>query len=130
MPELLVELFSEEIPARMQRKAAEDLATLLPKVITGFDWPKSMQWGYGGLTWVRPLRAITATFGTDNDEPVVIPFKSNTVTSGQTTFGHRFLAPDAIRVKRFDDYVQALEKAKVVLDIDRRKEIIRADADN
>ncbi|RYE81045.1 MAG: glycine--tRNA ligase subunit beta, partial [Hyphomicrobiales bacterium] len=67
---------------------------------------------------------------TDNDEPVVIPFKSNRVASGQTTFGHRFLAPDAIRVKRFDDYVQALEKAKVVLDIDRRKEIIKADADN
>lgn len=110
--------------------ATEILATLLPKVITGFDWPKSMQWGNGGLTWVRPLRAITATFGTDNDEPVVIPFQSNTVASGQTTFGHRFLAPDAIRVKRFDDYVQALEKAKVVLDIDRRKEIIRADADN
>ena len=110
--------------------AADILASLLPKVITGFDWPKSMQWGNGGLTWVRPLRAITATFGTDNDEPVVIPFHSNTVTSGQTTYGHRFLAPGAIRVKRFDDYVQALEKAKVVLDIDRRKEIIRADADH
>jgi glycyl-tRNA synthetase beta chain len=111
-------------------EATEILSTLLPKVITGFDWPKSMQWGNGGLTWVRPLRAITATFGTDNDEPVVIPFQSNTVASGQTTFGHRFLAPNAIRVKRFDDYVQALEKAKVVLDIDRRKEIIKADADN
>ncbi len=110
---------------------AEDiLATLLPKIITGFEWPKSMQWGYGGLTWVRPLRAITATFGTENDEPVVIPFKSNTVTSGQTTYGHRFLAPQAIKVRRFDDYVQALEKARVVLDIDRRKDIIRADADN
>ena len=119
--------------AHIDKKGAEAtdiLATLLPKVITGFDWPKSMQWGNGGLTWVRPLRAITATFGTDNDEPVVIPFKSNTVASGQTTFGHRFLAPEAIRVKRFDDYVQALEKAKVVLDIDRRKEIIKADADN
>ncbi|MGV3490591.1 MAG: glycine--tRNA ligase subunit beta, partial [Devosia sp.] len=111
-------------------EATEILSTLLPKVITGFDWPKSMQWGNGGLTWVRPLRAITATFGTENDEPVVVPFQSNTVTSGQTTFGHRFLAPDAIRVRRFDDYVQALEKAKVVLDIDRRKEIIKADADN
>jgi len=118
--------------AHIERQGAdaEDiLATLLPKVITGFDWPKSMQWGYGGLTWVRPLRAITATFGTDNDEPQVIGFRSNTVVSGQTTYGHRFLAPAPIRVKRFDDYVQALEKAKVVLDIDRRKEIIRADAD-
>ncbi|RYG96509.1 MAG: glycine--tRNA ligase subunit beta, partial [Alphaproteobacteria bacterium] len=119
--------------AHIEKKGAdaEDiLAMLLPKVITGFDWPKSMQWGSGGLTWVRPLRAITATFGTDNDEPQVIGFRSNTVVSGQTTYGHRFLAPAPIRVKRFDDYVQALEKAKVVLDIDRRKEIIRADADH
>jgi glycyl-tRNA synthetase beta chain len=119
--------------AHIEKKGAdaEDiLAILLPKVITGFDWPKSMQWGSGGLTWVRPLRAITATFGTENDEPQVIGFRSNTVVSGQTTYGHRFLAPAPIRVKRFDDYVQALEKAKVVLDIDRRKEIVRADADN
>jgi len=119
--------------AHIEKKGAdatEILATLLPKVITGFDWPKSMQWGNGGLTWVRPLRAITATFGTENEEPVVVPFASNTVTAGQTTYGHRFLAPQAIKVRRFDDYVRALEKAKVVLDIDRRKEIIRADADN
>jgi glycyl-tRNA synthetase beta chain len=110
--------------------ATEILAGLLPKIIAGFEWPKSMQWGYGGLTWVRPLRAITATFGTENDEPTVIEFKAGEVTSGQTTFGHRFLAPQPIRVKRFDDYVQALEKARVVLDIDRRKDIIRADADH
>jgi glycyl-tRNA synthetase beta chain len=119
--------------ARIEKKGAdavELLSSILPKVITGFEWPKSMQWGYGGLTWVRPLRAITATFGTENDDPVVIPFRSNTIESGQTTFGHRFLAPEAIKVRRFDDYVQALEKAKVVLDIDRRKEIIRADADH
>ncbi|WP_417310206.1 glycine--tRNA ligase subunit beta [Devosia sp.] len=118
--------------ARIDKQGADAqsiIAGILPKVISGFDWPKSMQWGHGGLTWVRPLRAITATFGTDNDEPEVINFEANTIASGQTTFGHRFLAPDAIRVRRFDDYVQALEKAKVVLDIDRRKDIIRADAD-
>ena len=119
--------------AHIHRKGAdatEILAGILPRVITGFDWPKSMQWGNGGLTWVRPLRAITATFGTDNDEPEVIPFQSGTIASGQTTYGHRFLSPEQIRVRRFDDYVQALERAKVVLDIDRRKEIIKADADN
>ena len=119
--------------AHIHRKGAdatEILAGILPRVIMGFDWPKSMQWGNGGLTWVRPLRAITATFGTDNDEPEVIPFQSGTIASGQTTYGHRFLAPEPIRVRRFDDYVQALERAKVVLDIDRRKEIIKADADN
>src|SRR5690606_19945732 len=76
------------------------------------------------------LRAITATFGTENDEPVIVPFAAAGLQSGQTTFGHRFLSPDAIRVKRFEDYQIALERAKVVLDIDRRKDIIRTDADN
>jgi glycyl-tRNA synthetase beta chain len=110
--------------------AAKLLADILPRVIDNFPWAKSMQWGHGGLTWVRPIRAITATFGAEHDEPVVIPFTANTITSGQTTYGHRFLAPGAIRVRRFDDYAQSLERAKVVLDLDRRKDIIRADADN
>jgi glycyl-tRNA synthetase beta chain len=119
--------------AHIDRKGDEApklLADILPRVVNSFPWAKSMQWGHGGLTWVRPIRAITATFGTENDEPIVIPFKANTVVSGQTTYGHRFLAPDAIKVRRFDDYVSSLEKAKVVLDLDRRKDIIRADADN
>ncbi|HZY50963.1 MAG TPA: glycine--tRNA ligase subunit beta [Devosia sp.] len=111
-------------------EAASLLATILPRVIDAFPWAKSMQWGHGGLTWVRPIRAITATFGSENEDPVVIPFTANTIESGQTTFGHRFLAPAPIRVRRFDDYSAALEKAKVVLDLDRRKDIIRADADN
>ena len=51
--------------------------TILPQIIVGFPWAKSMQWGHGGLTWVRPIRAITATFGTENDEPEVIPFAVN-----------------------------------------------------
>ena len=119
--------------AVVEKKGAEAtgiLSELLPKIIADFGWAKSMRWGSGSLSWVRPLRAITATFGTDNDEPVVIPFASGTLNAGQTTFGHRFLAPGAIRVKRFDDYVTALERARVVLDLDRRRDIIRADADN
>jgi glycyl-tRNA synthetase beta chain len=110
-------------------EAVKLLSGILPKILTDFPWAKSMRWGSGSFNWVRPLRAITATFGAENEEPVVIPFASNTLESGQTTFGHRFLAPEAIRVRRFDDYVEALERAKVVLDIDRRKDIIRADAE-
>ena len=106
------------------------LATLLPRIVSGFQWAKSMRWGDGDLAWVRPLRAITATFGTDNDEPVVIPFEADGLASGQATFGHRFLAPQPIRVKRFEDYSQSLERARVVLDLDRRKEIIRTDAEH
>ncbi|MDB5613249.1 MAG: glycine--tRNA ligase subunit beta, partial [Devosia sp.] len=111
-------------------EAVSLLSAILPKILTDFPWAKPMRWGNGSFNWVRPLRAITATFGTENEEPVVIPFASGDLQSGQTTFGHRFLAPNAIRVRRFDDYAEALERAKVVLDIDRRKDIIRTDAEH
>ncbi|MFC5504524.1 glycine--tRNA ligase subunit beta [Bosea massiliensis] len=232
MPDLLLELFSEEIPARMQRKAAEDLkklvtdalverglvyegakafatprrlalhvaglpvrgrdireerkgprvgapdaaiqgflkaaglssldqativsdpkkgdsyiavierpgqetvaaiAEIVPAVIRSFPWPKSMRWGKASaagasLRWVRPLHAILCTFGAETEEPEVVPFEVDGIHSGNTTYGHRFHAPGAITVRRFDDYVASLEQAKVVLDADRRKEIILADA--
>ena len=117
--------------AHIEKKGApanEILSALLPRVIAEFPWPKSMRWGAGKLNWVRPLRAITATFGTENEDPEIISFAADGLASGQTTYGHRFMAPDAIKVRRFDDYVSALEKARVVLDLDRRKEIIQADA--
>jgi glycyl-tRNA synthetase beta chain len=110
--------------------AGEVLARALPRIIEGFPWAKSMQWGVGGLTWVRPIRAITATFGAETEEPEVVPFTLAGIAAGQITYGHRFLAPAPIRVRRFEDYQQALERARVVLDIDRRKDIIRTDADN
>jgi glycyl-tRNA synthetase beta chain len=119
--------------AIVEKKGADApalLAGILPRVIDAFPWAKSMQWGHGGLTWVRPIRAITATFGSESEDPVVIPFTASTIAAGRTTYGHRFLAPAPITVRRFDDYSAALEKAKVVLDLDRRKDIIRVDADN
>jgi glycyl-tRNA synthetase beta chain len=109
--------------------ALEILGDILPATVKSFPWGKPMRWGTGRLEWVRPLRAITATFGPDGEEPEIVPFELDTITSGNVTFGHRFMAPEAIKVRRFDDYVQALEKARVVLDIDRRKQIIKADAE-
>ncbi len=235
MPDLLLELFSEEIPARMQRKAAEDLkklvtdalverglvyegakafatprrlalhiaglpvrgrdvreerkgprvgapeaavqgflkaagltsldqativsdpkkgdsyvaiiekpgqetvaaiAEIVPAVIRSFPWPKSMRWGKASaagasLRWVRPLHSILCTFGAaETEDPEIVPFEVDGIVSGNVTHGHRFHAPAPITVKRLDDYVTSLEKAKVVLDADRRKEIILTDARN
>ena len=107
----------------------------MPEIIRNFPWPKSMRWGAkssesGSLRWVRPLQSILCTFGPETEEPQVIAFEAGGVTSGNVTYGHRFHAPDAITVRRFDDYVSALEKAKVVLDAERRKDMIRTDAQN
>jgi len=112
------------------RPAIEVLSEMLPVVIRTFPWPKSMRWGSGRLTWVRPLHSIVATFGPETEEPDVVPFQVEGIAAGRITRGHRFLAPEAIEVKRFDDYVAKLAKAKVVLDPERRKAQILADAKN
>jgi glycyl-tRNA synthetase beta chain len=121
---------------RHGRNAEEIIAELLPKIIREFPWPKSMRWGAasskpGSLRWVRPLQSVVCTFGPETEEPVVVDFEIDGLHSGNVTYGHRFLSDgQPITVRRFDDYVAKLEKAKVVLDADRRKEIILSDAQN
>jgi glycyl-tRNA synthetase beta chain len=117
------------------RAAEAIIAELVPGIIRNFPWPKSMRWGPasakpGSLRWVRPLQTILCTFGPETEEPVVVDFEIDGIRSGNVTYGHRFLAPGEITVRRFDDYVSKLEAAKVVLDADRRKEIILHDARN
>nr|CAD6605906.1 glycine--tRNA ligase subunit beta [Rhizobium sp. TCK] len=127
------------------RAAEEIIADVMPGIIRNFPWPKSMRWGaasmpkgarFGGtegkgsesLRWVRPLQSIVCVFGPEHDETQVIPFEIDGLVAGNVTYGHRFHAPDAITVRRFDDYVRSLEKAKVMLDAERRKDVILHDA--
>jgi len=115
------------------RATLDVLAELLPVIVRTFPWPKSMRWGErsakpGALTWVRPLHSIIATFGIEIEEPEVVKFAIDGIDAGQTTHGHRFMAPSAISVRRFDDYEAKLKAAKVVLDPQARKDIILADA--
>ena len=118
------------------RAAEEIIAELVPQTIRNFPWPKSMRWGAasskpGALRWVRPLQSILCTFGPETEETVVVEFDVDGIKSGNVTYGHRFLSDgQAIKVRRFDDYVEKLEKAFVVLDAERRKEIISQDAHN
>jgi len=115
------------------RDAIDVLAEILPVIIRTFPWPKSMRWGArsgkpGSLSWVRPLHAITATFGPETEEPDIVKFEVDGIATGQTTYGHRFMAPGAINVRRFEDYEAKLKAAKVILDPQARKDIIFADA--
>jgi len=115
------------------RATLDVLAEILPVIIRTFPWPKSMRWGArsarpGALSWVRPLHAITATFGLETEEPDVVKFAIDGIETGQTTFGHRFMAPQAVAVRRFEDYEAKLLEAKVVLDPERRKDTILTDA--
>jgi glycyl-tRNA synthetase beta chain len=117
------------------RAAIEVIAEIVPAVVKTFPWPKSMRWGEqsaqpGSLGWVRPLHSIVATFGPETEEPEIVAFAVDGIAAGDETRGHRFMAPQPFKVRRFEDYAAKLEKAKVVLDPERRKEIILADAKN
>src|ERR671938_121624 len=127
--------FYVAVTERPGRPTPEVLAEVLPGIIKGFPWPKSMRWGAasaepGSLRWVRPLHAIVCTFGPETETPEVVPFAVEGISAGDATRGHRFMAPEPIRVRRFADYVASLERAKVVLDADRRRDIILNEAKN
>jgi glycyl-tRNA synthetase beta chain len=138
------------------RAAIDVIGEIIPEVIKIFPWPKSMRWGvrsgprsgaggYGVSTggygvgaiaygseqsfyWVRPLHSIVATFGPETEDPDIVKFEVGGVTSGNETRGHRFMAPQSFTVRRLDDYAQKLDKAKVVLDAQRRRDIILTEA--
>ncbi|WP_089176479.1 glycine--tRNA ligase subunit beta [Bosea sp. AS-1] len=117
------------------QETIQAIAEIVPAVIRSFPWPKSMRWGKASaagasLRWVRPLHSILCTFGAETEDPEVVHFDVDGIVSGNVTYGHRFHAPGPITVRRLEDYVASLEKAKVVLDADRRKEIILTDARN
>jgi glycyl-tRNA synthetase beta chain len=115
------------------RAAIEVIAEILSQVIRTFPWPKSMRWGVeskepGALNWVRPLHSIVATFGPETEEPDIVPLAVQGVAVGNETRGHRFMAPAPFTVRRLADYLQKLDKAKVVPDAERRRDIILTEA--
>lgn len=133
------------------RPAPEIIAEIVPDVVRNFPWPKSMRWGEPALlvddsdnfvvdsegksvlsepwlSWVRPLHSILCTFGPETEEPEVVRFEVGGVQSGDVTRGHPVMAPGEIKVKRLEDYLAKLDKAKIVADRDRRKASILADA--
>jgi glycyl-tRNA synthetase beta chain len=92
-----------------------------------------MRWGEeskepGALNWVRPLHSIVATFGPETEEPDIVPLTIDGVAVGNETRGHRFMAPAPFTVRRLDDYLRKLDKAKVVPDAERRRDIILTEA--
>jgi len=110
------------------RPAAEIVAETLETVVRNFPWPKSMRWGTGSLKWVRPLHSILAIL-TDEDGVSVVPLDIDGIASNDTTFGHRFMAPSALRVGSFEDYEAKLKRSFVVLRSDERAEQIWNDAE-
>jgi len=111
------------------RPAAEIVAEVLERTIRDFPWPKSMRWGSGSLRWVRPLHSILCLLS-DESGSTVVPLEIEGIRAGNTTRGHRFMAPDPITVSGFEDYAAKLRRARVMLDPAEREAAIRQEAAN
>lgn len=112
--------------ARMRRPGRpmrDVLAQIVPQIVNSFPWPKSMRWGDGDLTWVRPLHSILCAF-----DGQLVPFEIEGIASGLITRGHRFHAPQAIEARSFAQYRDGLEAARVLIDREARKAKIMGEA--
>jgi glycyl-tRNA synthetase beta chain len=105
------------------RAAQEIVAELVPAVAARFPWPKSMRWGSGRTTWVRPLHSIVCLL-----DGKVVPFAIAEVAAGRSTRGHRFYGNEPFEVKGAADYPKALKRHKVILDGAERAQSIAEQA--
>jgi len=101
------------------RAVKDILSEGLPKILSSLQLPKTMRWGSGSLRFFRPICWILAKFGDES-----IPFSLDGINSGDLTYGHRFLSPEAVRIENPSDYLSLLSKAAVVADHTGRKKII------
>ena len=102
------------------RAAADVLPDLLARLVTSLPFSKQMRWGDGEPRFSRPVRWVVALL-----DDVLLPVTVTGVPSGRITYGHRFLAPGPIVLSRPDEYVARLEAARVLVDLDRRRAMIR-----
>lgn len=99
------------------------LKGMIEKILAEFPWPKSMRWGSGSISWVRPLHSILCLF-----DGKMVPVEFAGVTAGSTTYGHRFLAPAAIEIKDPAEYEAKLKAAHVIADRNARMQEIEKQA--
>ena len=117
---------SESAPGR---PAEAIVAEAVEQMVRKFSWPKSMVWGDGELRWVRPLRGILCVLNSGTKTETV-EFELSGIRSGNSTRGHRFMAPEAFKSSSFDDYSAKLERAFVILDPRARRDRILREAES
>lgn len=101
------------------------LAEILPQLIQGISFPKSMHWGCEKVTFARPVHWILAIYAGE-----IIPFSFGSVHSGNLTHGHRFMAPEAMEVKSSSGYLDSLKRACVIADPEERKSETNAEVNS
>lgn len=92
------------------------LGHVLEESLAAIHWAKPMRWSDEPTLFARPVHWILCVLGGE-----ILPMQFAGVSSGALTYGHRFMAPEAIEVRTPDEYVDKLRRAKVLVDTDERR---------
>jgi glycyl-tRNA synthetase beta chain len=101
------------------KKTADLISEQMPHIVQSLRWPKMMRWGNGEHSYIRPVHSIVSIFDGEH-----LPVEIFGVKSGMKTVGHRILAPAPIAVTSYNDYINKLELARVVVDALRRRHVM------
>jgi len=109
---------------REGRPAGEILSEIIPPLLTGFDWPKSMRWGAPSIStasprWVRPLTHLVALLGSE-----IVPATVHGLSTGRTSRGHRIHAPAPLEIESAASWEAQLQAAHVIARSATRRQII------
>ena len=102
------------------KETSEVLKTILPEAVKNVTFPKAMRWGGRNMRFARPIRWMVTLL---NDKVFEIDLEG--IKSSNVTKGHRFLGQSEFEVNSLEDYLTKLEENFVILDQDKRKELIR-----
>jgi glycyl-tRNA synthetase beta chain len=101
------------------KAAAELLPGLLEELLRAIPFPKSMRWADSKLAFARPVQWLLALYG-----DAVLSVAVEDLRGGSTTLGHRFLSPEPVSVRNFEDYLSKLAEKSVIVEIDKRRELV------
>jgi glycyl-tRNA synthetase beta chain len=117
--EIKGEKFYFAVADEVGKPASIVVKEVIESVLATYVWPKSMRWGANEIRWVRPLQSILCLLGDD-----VLPVRFGHTEAGKVTYGHRFMAPDAIVINHADEYEGKLEAAKVIACPEKRRKLV------
>ena len=107
------------------RPAMDILSELLPYLVQALHFPKTMRWGSQSFRFARPIHWFLALL-----DGQVVPFELAGIKSGDTTYGHRFMAPQAIKISGTDEYLPKLKEAFVLAARDQRRDMVAAEVES
>jgi glycyl-tRNA synthetase beta chain len=117
-------VFYFAVVARQGRAAIEVIKESVEAVMAQFPWPKSMRWADHKMRWVRPVQSILALF-----DGQVVPVSFGPIVAGNTTLGHRFLAPQSVAIRDYADYQVKTRAAKILVEWAERRHAIWSKAE-